>query len=195
MSNQTSDNNKRIAKNTMIYDKITNKLKGIQRMFAYNIKNILLNGIASSVFTPPILQRWIYKSLGYAIHKTSRIYPQCFCGAGKGKLKVGANSYINYRCFLDLGNDIIIGDNVSIALNCTFINSSHEIGDKKQRAGAGLAKKIIIEDGCWIGANTTILPGVRIAKGCIIGANSLITKDTEKNGLYVGAPAIRIKTL
>ena len=195
MSNQTSDNNKRIAKNTMIYNKIMNKLKGIQRMFAYNTKNILLNGIASSVFTPPILQRWIYKSLGYAIHKTSRIYPQCFCGAGNGKLKVGANSYINYRCYLDLGNDIIIGDNVSIAFNCTFINSSHEIGDKKQRAGAGLAKKIIIEDGCWIGANTTILPGVRIAKGCIIGANSLITKDTEKNGLYVGAPAIRIKTL
>lgn len=49
MANQTSDNNKRIAKNTMIYDKIINKLKGIQRMFAYNIKNILLNGIASSV--------------------------------------------------------------------------------------------------------------------------------------------------
>ena len=179
----------------MIYDKITKKLKGIQGKFAYNIKNILLNGIASSIFTPPILQRWIYNSIGYAIHKTSRIYPQCFCGAGKGKLKVGANSYINYRCFLDLGNDIIIGDNVSIAFNCTFINSSHEIGDKKQRAGAGLAKKIIIEDGCWIGANTTILPGVRIAKGCVIGANSLITKDTEKNGLYVGAPAIRIKTL
>lgn len=195
MLNQTSDNNKRIAKNTMIYDKIMNKLKGIQRKFAYNTKNILLNGIASSVFTPPILQRWIYNSIGYAIHKTSRIYPQCFCGAGNGKLKVGANSYINYRCFLDLGNDIIIGDNVSIAFNCTFINSSHEIGDKKQRAGAGLAKKIIIEDGCWIGANTTILPEVRIAKGCVIGANSLITKDTEKNGLYVGAPAIRIKTL
>ena len=175
MLNQASDNNKRIAKNTMIYDKIMNKLKGIQRMFAYNIKNILLNGIASSVFTPPILQRWIYKSLGYAIHKTSRIYPQCFCGAGNGKLKVGANSYINYRCFLDPVH--LIGDNVSIAFNCTFINSSHEIGDKKQRAGAGLAKKIIIEDGCWI------------------GANSLITKDTEKNGLYVGAPAIRIKTL
>ena len=53
MSNQTSDNNKRIAKNTMIYDKIINKLKDILGKFAYNIKNILLNGIASSVFTPP----------------------------------------------------------------------------------------------------------------------------------------------
>lgn len=53
MSNQTIDNNKRIAKNTMIYDKIINKLKGIQKKFAYNMKNVLLNGIASSVFTPP----------------------------------------------------------------------------------------------------------------------------------------------
>ena len=39
--------------NTMIYDKIINKLKRQLRMFAYNIKNILLNGVASSVFTPP----------------------------------------------------------------------------------------------------------------------------------------------
>lgn len=52
MSTQTSNNNKRIAMNTMIYDKIINKLKANQGKFAYNIKNILLNGIASSVFTP-----------------------------------------------------------------------------------------------------------------------------------------------
>lgn len=195
MSNQISEDNKRIAKSAMIYDKITNKLKGIQKEFAYNIKNILLNGIASSVFTPPLLQRWIYNSLGYAIHKTSRVYPQCFCGAGKGKLKVGANSYINYRVFLDLGNDIVIGDNVSIAFNCTFINSTHEIGDDNQRAGLGVAKEIIVEDGCWIGAHTTILPGVRIAKGCVIAADSLLTSSTEPNGLYMGNPAKRVRDL
>lgn len=144
---------------------------------------------------PPILQRWIYNSLGYAIHKTSRIYPQCFCGAGKGKLKVGANSYINYRVFLDLGSDIVIGNNVSIAFNCTFINSTHEIGDANQRAGLGIVKKIIVEDGCWIGARTTIMPGVTIRKGCVIGSDSLVLADTEPNGLYVGHPAKRIKDL
>ena len=52
MPTQISDNNKRIAMNTMIYDKIIKKLKGNQGKFAYYIKNILLNGIASSVFTP-----------------------------------------------------------------------------------------------------------------------------------------------
>ena len=54
---------------------------------------------------------------------------------------------------------------------------------------------IKIVDDCWIGANTTIMPGVTIAKGCIIAANSLVTKYTEPNGLYVGKPAKRIKEL
>lgn len=96
---------------------------------------------------------------------------------------------------MDMGDDIIIGDNVSIAFNCTFINSTHKMGDENQRAGVGLAKKIIVEDGCWIGANTTILPGVKISKGCIVGANSLVTISTEPNGLYIGSPAKRVKTL
>ena len=57
----------------------------------------------------PIFQRVIYRALGYHIHSAARVYPQCFCGAGKGKLVVGKGSYVNYRCFLDLGADIIIG--------------------------------------------------------------------------------------
>ena len=96
---------------------------------------------------------------------------------------------------MDLGNDIVIGNNVSIAFNCTFINSTHEIGDDNQRAGLGVTKKIIVEDGCWIGAHTTILPGVRIAKGCVIAADSLLTSSTEPNGLYMGNPAKRVRDL
>lgn len=96
---------------------------------------------------------------------------------------------------MDLGYDIVIGNNVSIAFNCTFINSTHEIGDANQRAGLGIAKKIIVEDGCWIGARTTIMPGVTIRKGCVIGSDSLVLSDTEPNGLYVGHPAKRIKDL
>lgn len=133
--------------------------------------------------------------MGYKIGKGSMIYHQCFCGAGKGRLKLGGHSYINYRSFLDLGDDIIIGNHVSVAFGCTFINSSHELGDENQRAGKGIAKKIVVEDGCWIGARTTIMPGVTIKKGCVIGSDSLVLTDTEPNGLYVGHPAKRIKDL
>lgn len=108
---------------------------------------------------------------------------------------MGDNSYINYRCFLDLGDDIILGNHVSVAFGCTFINSSHELGGSVQRAGSGTTSKIVIEDGCWIGANVTIMPGVCIKAGCVIGSGSLVLSSTEPNGVYVGRPATRIKTL
>lgn len=130
--------------------------------------------------------------------KGSMIFHQCFCGVGngdKGKLTLGDHSYINYNCFLDLGDDIIIGNYVAVAFGCTFINSTHELGDERQRAGKGIASKIVIENGCWIGARTTIMPGVTIKKGCVIGSGSLVLTDTEPNGLYVGHPAKRIKDL
>lgn len=94
-----------------------------------------------------------------------------------------------------MGADIIIGKNVSVAFNCTFINSTHEFSTEFQRAGKGKSDKIIIKDGCWIGANVTIMPGVTIGQGCIIGSNSLVISDTEPNSLYVGQPAKKLKNV
>ena len=34
-----------------------------------------------------------------------------------------------------------------------------------------------------------------LAKGCIIGAGTLVTEDTEENGIYVGIPARLIRKL
>ena len=61
--------------------------------------------------------------------------------------------------------------------------------------GVGITKYIFIGDGCWIGANVTILPGIEIGTGCIIGAGALVTKNCKPNGLYVGVPAKRIRDL
>lgn len=161
----------------------------------FYIKDILLNDIAQFCITPPYCRRLIFKLLGYKINKKSIVYPKFFCGYGKGKLIINEGSYTNYGCFFDLGADITIGKNVAVGMNVTFINSTHEIGGDTKRASKSYAMPIIIEDGCWIGANAVIMPNVKIAKGCIIAANALVTKDTEPNGLYMGQPARRIKDL
>ena len=96
---------------------------------------------------------------------------------------------------LDLNDNITIGNNCSIAMRCNLITSYHNIGPHDFRGGKSQTAPIIVGNGCWIGAHCTILPGVKIADGCVIGANSLVTKDTEPDGLYVGSPAKRIKTL
>jgi acetyltransferase-like isoleucine patch superfamily enzyme len=50
---------------------------------------------------------------------------------------------------------------------------------------------LVVEIGSdvWIGSRASIMAGVRIGHGAIIAAGSLLTKDAEPYGIYVGSPA------
>lgn len=52
-----------------------------------------------------------------------------------------------------------------------------------------------IQDGCWIGANSTILSGTIIQKGSVIAARSVVRDICETNCLYAGVPARIMKHL
>lgn len=123
------------------------------------------------------------------------MYPACKFGLGRGHLYMCSNSYCNFGCFFDLGADIHLGKNVAVGMNIHFITTSHEVGSSKGRAAKPIRKPMYVCDGCWIGADTTILPGVTIGKGTVVGAGSLVTKDLEANALYLGRPAKKIKTI
>ena len=90
---------------------------------------------------------------------------------------------------------ITIGENSFLGPNCLLTTVTHEIGNSDQRAGVNLYKSIKIDEGCWLGANVTVLPGVTIGKGCIVGAGSLVNKSLEENYMYAGVPARKIKYL
>lgn len=158
------------------------------------MENILIKWGRVFRVNPPLLRRFIYTLHGWDIGKNSKVYPKCISGS-KSKLILGDNSYINWQAFIDLNDSITIGNNCSIAMRCNFITSFHDVGPHEFRGGKPRTAPIVVGNGCWIGANCTILPGVKIADGCIIGACSLVTKDTEPDGLYVGCPAKRIKNL
>lgn len=59
-------------------------------------------------------------------------------GFGPGHLIVEENSFCNYRCFFDLGNDIMIGKNCAVSFGVIFINSSHQVDGHVCRAGGGV---------------------------------------------------------
>ena len=46
----------------------------------------------------------------------------------------------------------------------------------------------------WLGAGVKVLDGVKISFGSVVGANAVVTKSTERNGVYVGIPAKKIKS-
>jgi maltose O-acetyltransferase len=49
--------------------------------------------------------------------------------------------------------------------------------------------KIVIEDDVWVGANSTILPGVKVGRGSVIGAGSVVNRDIPEYSFAAGVPA------
>lgn len=141
---------------------------------------------------PRVIRALIYRIMGNKI-KTIQINAGCYIGGNK--LSIGKGTFVSYHCFFDLSDKIIIGNSVNIAMRCTFITSSHETGDYTRRAGNATHRPITIGDGCWIGGNVTVLPGVNIGNGTIIAAGAVVTKDCDSNSVYAGVPAKKIKRL
>jgi maltose O-acetyltransferase len=119
---------------------------------------------------------------------------------GKGKIELGKNSYIVRYSILESGENckIVIGQNCAIGpyvkmytmgrLTDQNLNQNPLSGDIKFSKG-----NIIIEDGCWIGANVSIKGGVKIGENSIIGMNSVVTKNVPSHCVAGGCPAKILK--
>ena len=53
--------------------------------------------------------------------------------------------------------------------------------------------QVVIKAHAIIGANTVILPGVTVGVGAAVGAASVVRKDLQPWGVYMGTPAKRIR--
>lgn len=117
------------------------------------------------------------------------------------KAKIGKNCNICAHTLIE--NDVVLGnnvtvksgvfiwdgitvqDNVFIGPNVTFTNDKHP--RSKQYPEEFL--RTIIEEGASIGANATILPGIKIGKNALVGAGAVVTKDVPESAIVIGNPA------
>lgn len=93
-----------------------------------------------------------------------------------------------YPKCISFHNNIVIASGVSFVTHDAIhavLNRLHDC-NKKYVENVGC---IEIMDNCFIGANTVILPNVRIGPNVIIAAGSIITKDVPPNSVVGGVPA------
>lgn len=86
---------------------------------------------------------------------------------------------------VQLWDGVRLGSDVFIGPNCTFTND--RMPRSRQRPEKFL--ETIVENGASIGANATILPGVRIGSGAMVGAGAVVTRNVPPNTIVVGNPA------
>lgn len=99
------------------------------------------------------------------------------------RMQVGEQTAVAFLVMMDIlfPERIKIGHNTIIGYNTTIL--AHEYLVDEYRVG-----DVIIGDHVLIGANCTILPGVKIGDHAVVGAGSVVTKDVEPHTFVAGNP-------
>lgn len=105
-------------------------------------------------------------------------------------LVIGDDWWLGENCWIDNLDKVVIGSNVCILQGALVLTGNHDytISSMPYRNAP-----IKIEDGAWIGAKTTVCPGVTVHRNAILTVGSVATKDMEENGIYQGNPAVKIR--
>ena len=111
----------------------------------------------------------------------------------KRGMRVGSGFNRQQGCFLDPTHCFLIeiGNNVTMSIRVTLM--AHDASTKRL-TGYTRIGRIKIGNDVFIGANTTVLPGVTIGDGAVIGAGSVVTQDIPAGAVAAGVPARVIST-
>ncbi|MCP3940372.1 MAG: acyltransferase [Desulfobacteraceae bacterium] len=94
------------------------------------------------------------------------------------KTDIGAFSYINAQC------EVEIEDYVQIGSHCSIYSVSTIDGKKG---------KVRLKKNSRIGSHSTIMPGVTIGENAVVGAHSFVNKDIPDSVVAFGSPVKIIK--
>ena len=130
------------------------------------------------------------------------------------EVQIGTNCNIGDHAFVETGayvgnnvtikNNVCIWEGVSIEDDCfvgphvVFTNDEFPRSPRMKEAAQryeskqNWLKRTIVERGCSIGANTVILPGLRLGSYSMIAAGATVTHDVAPHALMIGSPARQV---
>lgn len=106
-------------------------------------------------------------------------------------VRIGRNVVVMPGCLMMSAGGITIDDGAMIAANVQLISNNHDLYERQVIT----CKPVHIGKNAWIGAGSTILPGVTIGDNAVVGAASVVTKDVAPDTIVAGNPARLIRAI
>lgn len=107
------------------------------------------------------------------------------------KLKIGNNVWIGESVWIDNLDEVVIGDNVCISQGAMILCGNH---DYSKTTFDLITRKIILEEGVWVGAKSVLCPGTFAKSHAVITVGSVASGELESYSVYSGNKASKIKT-
>lgn len=121
----------------------------------------------------------------------AKIHPDCWpigpnitlheCPDGFHNLTVGSHTHIGKQVFIDLTEQLVIEDSVSIGMRAillTHLNMGHDYPNKPlARLYPMKSKPTILRRGCSIGAGAIVACGVEVGEDAVVNAGVVVDRD------------------
>lgn len=120
------------------------------------------------------------------------LHANCQLLAGRGSIKIGADSHLAGGCVLAGLGGIEIGEGCAISSGVAIYSVTNQFNLKPDApilSNPVRYERVLIGDDVWIGAGAVILPGVRVGHHAVIGAGSVVTRDIPDWQVVAGTPA------
>ena len=105
-------------------------------------------------------------------------------------ITIDSNVWVGENAWLDSLDKINIASHCCISQGAYLCTGNHDWTDP---AFGLIIKPITLEQGAWVGAKATVLPGITIHQHAILTAGSVATKDLPEYQICQGNPATPIK--
>jgi len=120
---------------------------------------------------------------------TIKVGKGCKLSIGDGFTATGGlKLHLSEGCGIYIGNDCMLGVNVSI-----YNHDYHPIFSATTGQRLNRSKDVVIKDHVWLANNVTVLKGSLINSGSVIGIDSTVIGEIKPNSIAVGNPAKVVK--
>lgn len=158
----------------------------LRKFLWYFVNSFILQ---SRLFPVSSLKVFILRLFGAKIGKGVNIKPQVYIKY-PWRLEIGNHVWIGEKVWIANESLVIIGNNVCISHEVLVLCGGHSYS---KQAFDVYNYPIVIEDGVWLGAQSTILGGITISSHAVLALKSVANTDLEAYSIYRGNPAVKIK--
>ena len=105
-------------------------------------------------------------------------------------LSIGDYTWIGENVWIDNLVQVTIGSDVCVSQGAMLLCGNHNY---KKSTFDLMVGKIVLEDGCWVGAQSVVCPGVTLHSHAVLGVASVANKNLDAYTIYQGNPAHMVR--